>query len=167
LKQAADNLITFFGRDRLLGSVTPGETDDFRVDLSRRLGFNTTARMCGRARQLFRVALRKRLITENPFADMKGCGVNPNAERSYFVTREEADAVLKACPNAEWRLLFVLSRYGGLRCPSDHLLLEWVRRRLGARENANSETQDSAPGEAGAVHSTLSRAPGRAGRRLG
>ena len=30
-----------------------------------------------------------------------------------------------ACPDAEWRLLFALSRYGGLRCPSEHLGLRW------------------------------------------
>jgi integrase len=34
--------------------------------------------------------------------------------------------VLNACPNAQWRLLFALSRYGGLRCPSEHLALTWA-----------------------------------------
>ena len=33
--------------------------------------------------------------------------------------------VLDACPDAEWRLIFALSRYGGLRCPSEHLALKW------------------------------------------
>jgi integrase len=33
--------------------------------------------------------------------------------------------VLQACPDAEWRLLFALSRFGGLRCPSEHLALTW------------------------------------------
>ena len=33
--------------------------------------------------------------------------------------------VLEACPDAEWRLLFALSRFGGLRCPSEHLALTW------------------------------------------
>jgi integrase len=41
------------------------------------------------------------------------------------VTREVAREVLDACPDAEWRLLFALSRYGGLRCPSEHLNLTW------------------------------------------
>lgn len=29
------------------------------------------------------------------------------------------------CPDAERRLVFALSRYGGLRCPSEHLILTW------------------------------------------
>jgi hypothetical protein len=32
----------------------------------------------------------------------------------------------EACPNAEWRLLFALSRSGGLRCPSEHFALTWA-----------------------------------------
>jgi Phage integrase family len=43
----------------------------------------------------------------------------------FFVTREDAAKVLAACPDAQWRLLFALSRYGGLRCPSEHLGLKW------------------------------------------
>jgi integrase len=30
-----------------------------------------------------------------------------------------------ACPDVEWKLIFALSRYGGLRCPSEHLALRW------------------------------------------
>jgi integrase len=66
-----------------------------------------------------------RLIAENPFGDMKHCTVQANRARDYFVTRADAEKVLKACSDAQWRLLFALSRYGGLRCPSEHLALKW------------------------------------------
>ena len=33
--------------------------------------------------------------------------------------------MLEACPDAQWRLIFALSCYGGLRCPSEHLSLKW------------------------------------------
>lgn len=56
---------------------------------------------------------------------MKGVVVRANRSRDYFVTTEEADAVLKACPDLQWQLIFALSRYGGLRCPSEHLVLKW------------------------------------------
>jgi len=125
LDQARRNLLRFFGAERRLDNIAPGDADDFRLDLMGRLSENTARRHCGRAKQFFRAAHRKRLIRENPFADMKGCGVKANASRFYFITLEEAQSVLDACPDAQWRLLFALSRFGGLRCPSEHLALRW------------------------------------------
>ena len=65
------------------------------------------------------------MIADSPFADMKGTGVRANKSREHFFTREVAEKVLAACPDPEWKLLFALSRYGGLRCPSEHLALCW------------------------------------------
>ena len=48
-----------------------------------------------------------------------------NPERFYFVTREEISRVFDACPDAQWRLIFALSRFVGMRCPSEHLRLRW------------------------------------------
>lgn len=31
----------------------------------------------------------------------------------------------RPAPDTQWRLIFALSRYGGLRCPSEHLALRW------------------------------------------
>jgi len=76
------------------------------------------------ARQIFKQALRWKMITENPFADIKA-GAQTNKSRMYFVSAADAAAVLEACPNAEWRALFALSRYGGVRCPSETLGLRW------------------------------------------
>ena len=81
--------------------------------------------MCGRAKQFFRAAARKELIAKSPFADMSGNGVKATTDRQVFVSREDAQRVLGACPNAQWRLLFALYRYAGLRCPSEPLSLRW------------------------------------------
>jgi integrase len=125
LNQARDQLLRFFGEDKPLSVINPGDADDFRLDLMGRLAENTARRFCGRAKQFFRAAVRKRIIKENPFGDMKQCSVKGNPSRFYFITREEADKVLAACPDAQWRLLFALSRFGGLRCPSEHCGLRW------------------------------------------
>lgn len=69
-------------------------------------------------------AVKWKLIEENPFADVKA-GSQTNKARMFFVTRDMAQKVLDACPDTQWRLLFALSRYGGLRCPSEHLALRW------------------------------------------
>jgi integrase len=126
LERAKHDLIRYFGAERALTAITPGDADDFRLHLLSRLADNTVRRRCGRAKQFFRAALRKRLISENPFGDMKGCCVQANRNRDYFISREEADLVIAASPDAEWRLIFALSRFGGLRCPSEHLSLTWA-----------------------------------------
>ena len=123
------DLVARFGADKPLRDVTPGDADEWRRWLSSRdkpLGENSVRRHCGRAKQLFRAALRKRLISENPFADMKNCAVQANKSREHFVTREVADKVLAECPDNEWRLIFALARYAGLRTSSETLLLSWA-----------------------------------------
>jgi integrase len=125
LKRCQNYLTGYFGADRPIDSISQGDADEFREHLGQRLAENTVRRTCGRAKQFFRAAQRKKLIAESPFGDMKGTGVKANRSRDYFVTRAEAEAVLKACPDTQWKLLFALSRYGGLRCPSEHLALTW------------------------------------------
>jgi len=126
-------LVDYFGVSKPLGEVTAGDADDWRRWLAtedkladgtirrKRLGENTIRRRCGVARQFFRAALRKRLIAENPFGEMKGVSVRSNKARDYLLPRGDAAKVIDACPDAQWRLLFALSRFGGLRCPSEHL----------------------------------------------
>ena len=41
------------------------------------------------------------------------------------MTREETQKVLDACPNSQWRLIFALARFGGLRIPSELFALKW------------------------------------------
>ena len=119
------NLTGFFGDDKPLREITPGEADQWLSYLIRLgLAHNTIRRRCGVAKQFFRVALRRKLVSSNPFEDLKSA-TQGNPERFYFVTQAEAQKVLDACPDAQWRLLFALSRYGGLRCPSEHLGLTW------------------------------------------
>jgi integrase len=120
-------LVDFFGQAKPLADVTPGDADAWRIWLGEHegLALNTINRRCGIAKQFFRAALRRRLITDNPFADMRNVGVRANKQREFFVTAAAAARVLDACPDIEWKLLFALSRWGGLRCPSEHLALKW------------------------------------------
>ncbi len=128
LLQAKKALIDFFGALTMLADVTPGDADEFRNWLltkrARPLAANTARRLCARSKQFFTHALRKRLIDENPFAHMRGLMVRGNQERQRFVEAEVIDRVLAGCPDADWRLLVVLCRYGGLR-PSEACDLRW------------------------------------------
>ena len=125
LRRVEKNLLEFFGTNKPLRDISPGDAERFRLFLvDKPLGKNTACRRCGRAKQFFKFAVRSRLIDDNPFADQK-TAVGANRDRDYFISREEAQKVLDACPDAQWRLLFALSRFGGLRCPSEHLALRW------------------------------------------
>lgn len=124
-KQIRRNLVDFLGADTPIGHISAGDAEDFRLDLiGQKLAEATVRRRCGLAKQLFRKAVKKRLIDSNPFEDIV-CTSRRNRDRFYFVTRTEINAVIEACPDAQWKLLIALSRYGGLRCPSEHLSLRW------------------------------------------
>lgn len=55
---------------------------------------------------------------------MKGLTVRGNKAQEFFITRDMAARVLETCPNPAWPL-FAVGRFGGLRCPSEHLWLRW------------------------------------------
>jgi integrase len=117
-----------FGPDRDMDSITAGEADAYRTWLGSvgKQAENTTRRLCGRAKQFFRAALRQRLIRENPFADMKKLivGASP-ASRVEFIDRAKIVKVLPVCPDDEWRLIVAIARYGGFRMPSELIALKW------------------------------------------
>lgn len=120
-------LKTFFGNEKPLRSITPGDAAEWRTWLigEEKLSDGTVRRRTGLARQFFEHARRKGLIASNPF-DGLPAAVRGNPDRFMFITRETAQLVLDACPNLQWKLLFALSRFGGLRCPSEHLALTWA-----------------------------------------
>jgi len=67
---------------------------------------------------------RRKLIDENPFEGVKAAAIGIK-DRQHFVTREDIARVLECCPNHHWRAITALSRYGGLRSPSEVLSLRW------------------------------------------
>lgn len=122
-KYVRDDLIAKFGANKPLAEITLGDSEDFRRWLATDKAPNTVRRRCGIAKQFLRAAVRKRLITENPFGDMKDIHVKPVKSKDYFVSREDAQKVIDACPSIRWRIIFTLARYGGLRCPSEVMAL--------------------------------------------
>ena len=145
------NLIKFFGTAKPLADIHPGDADDFQRYLrnavrgtrtaarlpnvatakptsekapAKKLSPATIVRRCALARTFFKDAVRRKLIDSNPF-DGVGKGSTANPDRQRFIDRATIAKVIDACPNAEWRLLVALSRYAGLRVPSEPLLLRW------------------------------------------
>jgi integrase len=118
-------LIEQFGASMRIIEISPLDADRWRQKMKADgLAEATISKRVKLARQIFRRAVRWKMLSENPFADVKA-GSQMNKSRQQFINVKDAQKVLDACPDAEWRLLFALSRYGGLRCPSEHLALRW------------------------------------------
>ncbi len=124
-QSAVNHLIEHLGENRDLRSINAGHADEFRSFLySQPQAENTVRRYCGLAKQFFRAAQRRKLIDENPFSDQVAA-VTGNAAKFHFITRDDTAKLLKACPDTQWRMIVALTRFGGLRCPSEVLALQW------------------------------------------
>ena len=118
-------LLNHFGDEKPIRDISQGDGDDFRLFLlGRKLSENTVRKHCSRAKTMFKSAIRKRMIEDNPFEDTP-ISVRTDTKKFHYVTREQIQVIIDAAPDAEWRLIIALCRYGGLRCPSEVLKLRW------------------------------------------
>jgi integrase len=123
--QVARKLAEHFGPRKPLAAITRGDATDWRLSLvSSGLADASVRKHCGFAKHFFGQAVDHELIRDNPFGKLVSASVG-NEARQFFITREATDKILEAAPDATWRLIIALSRYGGLRCPSEHLGLRW------------------------------------------
>ncbi|MGC3970995.1 MAG: site-specific integrase [Pirellulales bacterium] len=134
------NLLAFFGADRDLSTITKLDARAFKAYLLRPkpenpekvapedrgegLSPNTMRRRVTMASQFFGAAVEGKILESNPFRGV-GETVRPNKERMFFIVESDAMKVLEACPSMEWRLVFALARWGGLRTPSETDGLKW------------------------------------------
>jgi integrase len=123
--QVRDRLVASFGASRSLRTISKEDAADWRQQLvNEGLADATVRKYTGYAKQFFSVAVERDLLTASPFGKLVSGSVG-NDERQQLVPHEDVQRLIDICPNAEWRLIVVLSRYGGLRCPSEHLELRW------------------------------------------
>nr|MBC8290877.1 site-specific integrase [Planctomycetota bacterium] len=120
----AANLREFFGLDKRLTEVTQGDADDFREFLVGKYSEATVNRRCGVTKTILKSAVRHRLISINPFDDLRTT-VRGNKKKRHMIDRATTERILDACPNAEWRVLVALARFAGMRIPSEAFYLRW------------------------------------------
>ena len=126
LKQTRRRITKFLGTKINIADVTEADAEKYQVFLSlqEKLSDATVARDCKRCREIFDYAKKSRIIRDNPFATLK-LPSQENKERMFTVTPEMATKVLDACPSLEWKLIFAMARYGGIRMPSELVKLRW------------------------------------------
>ena len=137
--QVRDLLLEYFPVDKRLDTFSYGDAEDLGLWLraerkpgdgqnlkhrKRKLAEGAVRRHLKRCKQFFTAAVKRGIVTANCFEGVKTTDFAP--DRFYFVTPEEAAAILDACPDAEWRMIFGLARFGGIRIPSELANLEWA-----------------------------------------
>lgn len=118
------NLGEHFGQELPIADITEGDADDFKEYLlGQGLAKETVRKRLQLARQFFNYATRKKLIPANPFQDVSLQKPDVSGRRR-FIDRETIDRILEVS-DPTWQTIICLSRYGGLRCPSEVLSLRW------------------------------------------
>ncbi len=98
---ARNNFFEFYDSSIGLEDFTAYDAEEFRRHLlGHGLAENTIRRRCKRCKQFFTAAQKKRLISENPFEDIPTSTVS-NSKRQQFISREDIQKVIGACPNNE------------------------------------------------------------------
>lgn len=137
-KQTTDSLRAHLGEETPLASITPASADTWRKaiaepvtvkgddgkETTKKLAPATVAKRVHVARAIFKRAVRWAMIPTNPFADLRA-GSQSNPDRAHYVDPESIRAILEACPDDQWRAIIALSRFAGLRCPSEVAGLRW------------------------------------------
>lgn len=126
LEDVARNLIQFFGADRAITDINAGDAEEFRQWLKKSarkvaedaepsgLAKNTVRRRIGRAREFFAAAMRREIITVNPFAG-EAVTVEGNPERQFFVPSDWIERCIQASNCEDWRIILAFARYAGMR----------------------------------------------------
>ena len=126
LRQTKKKLIAFFKAHRDVRSITAEEMNQFRAWLVgvAKLSRNTVSTHLRKTKQFFAEAVENGLIATNPCRKLRYLQDMRNEDRERFMTPEDAAKVLAACPTSEWRVIFSLARFGGMR-PSEIQCLRW------------------------------------------
>lgn len=121
---ARRHLVAFFGVERKAGTINAAEAKDFHRYLLKNGSEAYASTLLRRCRMFFADGVERGYFPTNPFVKIKLGSVKNKANQRYIDAGTIAK-VIEACPDSQWRLIVALSRFAGLRCPSEHLALKW------------------------------------------
>ena len=121
--QVQRNLLDLMPKDIRLDKITVGHAKDFHESLrAKGMKTSTISKRIGFCRQFLSDAVDRELIPKNPFASVDA--PRPKLKSNTFVNRGIIERIM-AKANTRWRVIVALSRFGGLRTPSETLSLKW------------------------------------------
>lgn len=120
-RQTTDRLLDHFGPDILLDRIDPVDAAGWHATLPKNPA--TRAKHSRNAKSLFAWAIKMGMLSHNPF---RNCRSNPPVKPTewHYVSIEDTERILKACPSQPWRAFVALMRFAGLR-RGEALRLEW------------------------------------------
>jgi integrase len=122
-KQVVANLKEFMPAGIRINQITAGHAKEFHEKLKARgMATTTIHKRIQFARQFMHDAVDWKIIDENPFCKVKT--QKSSVKVNEFVPRDVVDKLMKKA-NPVWQVILGLSRYGGLRTPSETLSLRW------------------------------------------
>jgi integrase len=123
-EQVKRNLLAFLPTGIKLADVTKGHAKQFHDHLrQRKLASLTIQKHVRISRQMFEDAVEWEKIAINPFSKVRVS--TGSAKSNVDVPREIIDKVMKHC-DLTWNVIIALSRFGGLRTPSETLSIKWA-----------------------------------------
>lgn len=117
------SLVEHFGADYPVASVSPEDGRRFADWLAQRYAPTTTGAKLRFAQRLFGRLVAEGVLRKNP-VDARGTALHDDA-RDRYVAPDEVDQLLRAIADPEFAAVVVLSRYAGLRVPSE-LAIRWA-----------------------------------------
>jgi len=121
--QVERNLKDLMPKGIRLDKITVGHAKDFHESLKAKGMRNSTiSKRIGFCRQFLNDAVDRELIPKNPFAFVDA--PRPRLKSNTFVSRATIERIMSKA-NIRWRVIIALSRFGGLRTPSETLSLKW------------------------------------------
>ena len=124
-QQTTKSLMKYIGAKKMIDKLTSADADAWRTAcVSEKLAKATIAKRTNVAKTIFKKAVKLGVLKVSPFEDLR-VGSQVNEERSFYVDLETITNVLEQCPDAYWRTIVGLTRYAGLRCPSELQHLKW------------------------------------------
>ena len=114
----------YFDPDADPESVTKADCLEWLGELENEYAEASIAGCIQRSTTVFSWAVEKGFIRENPFKGIPRRSFVNETKRVY-IPKEWYLKLLDACPDQTWRTLLAITRYGGLRNPSETLRLQW------------------------------------------
>ena len=131
-EQSKKSLYRYFGQDKRVDTITRTDAESFRswlvsdgrLDGKGGLKPTTVWKRLQHVMAFFKLMVLNDDIVKNPF---EGMSMSPvvDEERNEYIDEEFIYKIMEYVPDAEWRLLISLWRFGGFRGSTEPLLLRW------------------------------------------